>query len=540
MTKSIPLWKTLFLAIVLLAVTSLPAWAAETTPSLSQEEIAAAKARLAELNKQDYLSEMFRTVAKLVKPAVVEIHVAKWVKEPEMPDMEEFMRRFFGDDVPFEFRYRTPTPSPQMPQPKLRQYQMRGLGSGVVVDAKNGYVLTNYHVVAGADDPNKVKDQVKIVLADNREFKAQWVRSDPQTDLAVIKIDANDLVEAPLGDSDKAEVGDWVLAIGAPQRLPETVTSGIISAKGRTTGVGPVYQSFIQTDAAINRGNSGGPLVNMRGEVIGINNSIATVSGGNEGIGFAIPSNMAKGVMQQLVEKGKVTRGYLGVAIQDIDSRGLAQSLGLPDMQGALISQVMKDTPADKAGLKDGDVIVKVDGQTVASANELRNTVARIAPGTAVKLEIYRDGKKQTVEVIVAAQPKVLAQAGMREEESETPAEATTNRFGLKVATLTEEMARQANYKAPLEGVIITDVADGSDAREQGLRPGMVILDVQGKKVETAEEFEQAISGEAAAKGVRLRLTDPGGGRRYFFIQPMEKQPAEKQPAEKQPAEKAK
>jgi serine protease Do len=534
MTKVISLGKTFFLAVVLLVAMSLPAWAAEAAGPLSPEEVAAAKARLADLSKQDYLSEMFRTVAKLVKPAVVEVRVAKWVREPEIPDMEEFMKRFFGEDVPFEFRYRTPAPQPQMPPPHFRQFQMRGLGSGVVVDAKNGYVLTNYHVVAGADDPNKVKDQVKVVLADNREFKAVWVRSDPLTDLAVIKIDANDLVEAPLGDSDKAEVGDWVLAIGAPQRLPETVTAGIISATGRTTGIGPTYQSFIQTDAAINRGNSGGPLVNMRGEVIGISNSIATVSGGNEGIGFAIPSNMAKGVMQQLIEKGKVTRGYLGVAIQNIDSRGLAQSLGLPDMQGALISQVIKNAPADKAGLQDGDVIVKIDGQPIASANELRNAVARVAPATTVKVDIYRDGKKKTVEVTVAAQPKELTQAGMKEEqEGETPAETATDRFGLKVATLTEEAAHQAGYKEPLKGVIITEVTDGSDAQEQGLRSGMVILDVQGKKVETAEEFEQAISGESAAQGVRLRLTDPSGGRRYFFIQPMEKQPAEKQPAEK-------
>ena len=197
---------------------------------------------------------------------------------------------------------------------------MRGLGSGVVVDAANGYVLTNFHVVAGAD-------QVKVALADGREFKAAWVRSDPLTDVAIIKITADGLVAATLGDSDQVQVGDWVLAIGAPQRLPETVTAGIVSAKGRNTQSGPMYQNFIQTDAAINRGNSGGPLVNMRGEVIGINNSIASISGGNEGIGFAVPSNMAKTVMAQLVEKGKVTRGYLGVYLQDIDSQGLAESL---------------------------------------------------------------------------------------------------------------------------------------------------------------------------------------------------------------------
>ncbi len=509
-------WKTLFFVLVLSVAVSVAAWAAGTTQPMSQEQTAAARARLAELNKQDYLSELFRTVAKLVKPAVVEVRVTKWIRQPEMTDPEEFLKRFFGDDVPFEFHFRSPTPSPRSrPQPRLRQFQMRGLGSGVVVDAENGYVLTNYHVVAGAD-------QVKVVLADNREFETEWVRSDPQTDLAIIKIKAENLTQAPLGDSDKVEVGDWVLAIGAPQQLPETVTAGIVSAKGRTTGIGPMYQNFIQTDAAINRGNSGGPLVNMQGEVIGINNSIVTVSGGNEGIGFAIPSNMARSVMQQLVEKGKVTRGYLGVMIQDVDSQGLAQNLHLPDTRGALVSEAKADSPAIKAGLKEGDFIVGIDGQAVADSQELRNAVARIQPGTTVKVDYYRDGEKQTAEVAIAPQPKEMTQLAGEEEESEATTQPTASRFGLEVATLTEDLARQSGYKEPLKGVLVTDVAPGSDAQEQGLRPGMVILDVQGRKVEMAEEFEKAISDEAAAKGIRLRVTDPGGGRRFVFIQPME------------------
>jgi serine protease Do len=498
---------------------------ATTTQPMSQEEVTAARARLAELNKQDYLSEQFRTVAKLVKPAVVEVRVAKWIRQPAMPesewtDPEEFLKRFFGEDAPFEFYFRSPNQprrwSPSRPGLSPRQFQMRGLGSGVVVDAQNGYVLTNYHVVAGAD-------QVKVVLADNREFKAEWIRNDPQTDLAIIKIEADNLFQAPLGDSDKVEVGDWVLAIGAPQQLPETVTSGIVSAKGRTTGIGPMYQNFIQTDAAINRGNSGGPLVNMQGEVIGINNSIATVSGGNEGIGFAIPSNMARSVMQQLIEKGKVTRGYLGVLIQDVDSRGLSENLRLPDTRGALVAEVKADSPAAKAGLKEGDFIVGIDGQAVADTQELRYTVAKIQPGTTVKLDYYRDGEKRTADVTIAPQPRELTGlGGVEEEGEEATTQAAADRFGLEVETLTEESARQAGYKTTLRGVLITDVAPGSDAQEQGLRPGMVIFDVQGKKVETVEEFDKAISDGAAAKGIRLRVTAPGGGRRFVFIQPME------------------
>ncbi|MCJ7543708.1 MAG: Do family serine endopeptidase [Phycisphaerae bacterium] len=516
MRKPIHAWAVSVLVAALLAAAS-PVWAAGTTQPMTQEQIAAARARLEELNKQDYLSELFRTVAKLVKPAVVEVRVSKWIRQPEMPDIEDFMKRFFDEEFPpnespYQYRFRV-VPRRQ-PRIAPREFQMRGLGSGVVVDAANGYVLTNFHVIAGAD-------QVTVVLADGREFKAEWTRSDPLTDLAIIKIAADGLVAAPLGDSDQVEVGDWVLAIGAPQRLPETVTAGIVSAKGRNTRSGPMYQNFIQTDAAINRGNSGGPLVNMRGEVVGITNSIASVSGGNEGIGFAVPSNMAKSVMAQLIETGKVTRGYLGVYIQDIDSQGLAESLGLPDRHGALVVDVKADSPAGQAGLKTGDVIVRIGDESVPDSQELRYAAARIQPGTVVRVDYYRDKKKHSLDVTIVAQPKELAGSPEGKETEEEPASRpVAGRFGLTVATLTEDLARECGYEPPLEGVLITDVASASDAGEQGLQPGMVILDAQGRPVRTAEEFERAISAEDAAKGIRLRVAEPGGGKRFVFVRP--------------------
>jgi len=485
-----------------------PLWGAtaETNP-------AAARSELAELRKHDDLSALFRAVAKAVRPAVVEVRVTKFVREP---DMEDFLRRFFGDDMPFRFQLpdqdegRSPglrrRPSPQ--QPRQRQF---GLGSGVIVDAANGYILTNYHVVGEADE-------VEVVLADGRKFDAEWVRSDMQTDLAIVKITPDRLTQAPLGDSDKAEVGDWVLAIGAPRGLAQTVTAGIISAKGRSRiGSRQMYQSFIQTDAAINRGNSGGPLVNMSGEVIGINNSIASYSGGNEGIGFAIPSNMAGKVMSQLIDKGKVVRGFLGVEIRDIEDDGLAESFGLPNRQGALVERVRPDSPAAQAGLKEGDFIVSVNGTVVANSNELRNTVADLEVGKAVSLEIYRDGKKQTLDIMIGSQPKDMAWS---EEEGGSTAEVTAEKFGLKVATLTEALAKESGYKDTVKGVLIVEVEPGSDAEEQEIRPGMIITHVKDQEIATAEQFKEATSSEEAAKGIRLRVRDSNGVKRFAFLRP--------------------
>jgi serine protease Do len=461
----------------------------------------AARDRLAELSKQDSLSPLFREVSKAVKPAVVEIRVTKWVRQPSR---EELFRRFFGDEAPFGPGMR-PAPRPDDARP--RRHAVRGLGSGVIVDAENGYILTNNHVVDGADE-------VEVVLSDDRKVVSEWVRTDRATDVAVVKIKPGRLHEAPLGDSDKLQVGDWVLAFGSPRGLTATVTAGIVSATGRAASTSLQYQDYIQTDAAINSGNSGGPLVNTRGEVVGLNNAISTRSGGNEGIGFSIPSNMIKGIMKQLVETGTVARGYLGVRIQDVDS-GLAKSFNLPHTEGALVSEVADDTPAAKAGLKAGDFITTVNDRKVANVNELRNTVAAIAPGTKIGLKVVREGKTVDVPVTLGKLPDNLAAASGFDGPSDT---ADSDRFGLAVKDLTPALAREYKLPGDVEGVVVVEVDEASDAAEKGLEEGMVITHVGGKAVTSAGEFAKAI--EDQDDGVRLRVRLPRGGQRFFFIKP--------------------
>ena len=479
--------------------------------AVAVEQNRADRTALTELAKYDQLSALFRAVSKAVTPAVVEVRVTKKVAVPRGPNMDDFMRRFFDDGSPFHrgrpSQRRRGRPNDSRPK---REYFSRGLGSGMIVDAANGYVLTNNHVVADADT-------VEVILHDKRQFKAQWVRRDGQTDLAVIKIKADNLIEAPLGDSDKMAVGDWVLAIGSPRGLQHTVTAGIISAKSRVTGQ-TSYENMLQTDAAINRGNSGGPLVNMKGEIIGINNSIATYSGGNEGIGFAIPANMARRIMTQLIENGKVVRGFLGVGIQDVTNKLLARSFKLPHTKGALITTVAKGTPAERAKLREQDFIVRIDGKDVASVNELRNVVANIKPGKTVEMVIYRGGERMPVKITIAPQPADMAGAFGVSPRGE---KAARDRYGLKVQTLTGELAARGGYDESLKGVIITGVKPGSDAAEQGLRAGMVITQVMDKAVTTADEFVRALSGKNARSGVRLRVVNPGGGRRFVFITPV-------------------
>jgi serine protease Do len=475
--------------------------------------VRAARSELAELSEQDRLSGLsglFNKVAMAVKPAVVEVRVSKKVPAGGggRDEFEEFLRRHFGEEGSPFGRPRTPGPP--------REYSQRGLGSGVIVDAKNGYIVTNYHVVVGADE-------VRVVLADKRVFQAEWVRVDPQTDLAVVKIKPDRLIEAPLGDSDRMRVGHLVMAIGAPRELAQTVTTGIISAKGRSgLGVGTsranMYQNYLQTDAAINRGNSGGPLVNMGGEVVGINNSILSYSGGFEGIGFAIPSDMVKHVLKQLIENKKVVRGYLGVRIQDVDER-LARSFKLPDTKGALVASVARGTPAAKGGIQDGDFIVAVGGKPTPDVNRLRHVVAEIAPGKAVDVTVYRDGRKKTLKVTLEVQPDNMVAAGPPSRPG--PPERTASwRFGLTVATLTGELAAKAGYDKDARGVLVTGVRATSDAAEQGIARGMLITRAGGKAVATAGEFARALAGKDAAGGVRLRVETPDGGRRFVFVTP--------------------
>ncbi|KPK81277.1 MAG: hypothetical protein AMJ81_10725 [Phycisphaerae bacterium SM23_33] len=469
----------------------------------------AVREELGKLSQRDQLSELFRAVAKVAKPAVVEVYVKKRVRMPRMFDMDDFFRRFFEDRVP-----QAPgEPAPPRTTPRRERYYVQpNLGSGVIVDAENGYVLTNHHVVGGADE-------VEVVMADGKKYEAEWVRSDWQTDLAVVKIKSGRLAALPLGDSDKMEVGDWVLAIGAPRGLEQTVTAGIISAKGRKAGAQP-YENFLQTDAAINRGNSGGPLVNMRGEIIGINSRIISASGGNEGLGFAIPSNMAKKVMRQLVDKGTVVRGYLGVEFQEVEDEELAKSFNLPGTKGVLVTEVREDSPAAKAGVQQDDFIVAVDGKPVANGDELRERIADIAPGKEARITLYRKGEQKTVAVTVGKQPEDMLAGLEPEPEKERP-----KRYGLEVATLTRELADRYGYDKKTAGVLITDVEPDSDAAEKGLQPGMVIDQVNGKAVSSTDEFTAALAAvkkDAAVRVRVVRLVQPGSNeyRRYVMISP--------------------
>ena len=481
-----------------------PAMAGRVAYAMEVGKVEAVRKNLERLSKHDQLSGLFREVAKAVKPAVVEIRVTKKFTT-EMPDMEDFFRRFF-DDNRMPFRHR------RVPAPKKREFFRRGLGSGVVIDAGKGYIMTNYHVVAGAN-------KSEVVLGDGRKLDIEWTRSDPQTDLAIVKVKPERLIDAPLGDSDAVQVGDWVLAIGAPEGLPQTVTAGIISAKGRQDGQPNRYQNFLQTDAAINHGNSGGPLVNMKGQVIGINTAIVSRTGVNEGIGLSIPSNMAGRVMKQLIDHGKVTRGFLGIAFQTVDEK-LAKSMGLPGTEGVLVTQVAKGGPADKGGIEAEDFIVSVDGKAITGTQALRHQVANIAPGTRVKIVVYREGKKKTLTVTLALQPKDMTAAFVDRPVGEAD---LAESYGLKVTTLDPKAAEKAGFKKDATGVLIAEVAEGSAAAEQGLRAGMLITRVGNKDVRTAEEFAAILGDKDAAGGVRLRVADPTGAVRFVFITPKKK-----------------
>ena len=471
-------------------------------------QVAQLREKLVTMSQDDKLSPLFNTVAEAVKPSVVVIRVTKKVRMggggfmfPGFgnlpPDVEEELRRRFGENHPY-FQQRKG-------RGQDRYFRQHGQGSGVIIDAENGYILTNDHVVGDADD-------VKVILADEREFDAEWIRRDKRTDLAVVKIKADNLIASPLGDSDQAKVGHWVLAIGAPFGLAQTVTSGIVSAKGRANFQGNnAYQSFIQTDAAINRGNSGGPLVNMRGEVIGINTMIVSPSGAHDGVGFAIPSNMARNIMKQLIDNGTVRRGYLGVGIQDM-SQDYAASLGLPNAHGGLITQVQPDSAAAKAGLELEDVITAINGKELLNANELKNTVATFAPGTKVTLTVIRGGKTISVDVVLGNNPDDEATAttapATQEAAKPQPIEAL-EKLGLSVQNLDAESAKQLGYAADVKGVLIAAVEEESDAWESQLRRGMVITNVGKTAIANVDELVAA-------------LRDSQGGAYFVFLKPKE------------------
>jgi serine protease Do len=452
----------------------------------AKAEVAAEKLQTAK-----ELSTAFSQVAEVLKPSVVSIRSEKIIKPQERIPRGFEGHRFFGDEF-FERFF-----NGRQPQQKRKK---RGLGSGVIV-SEDGYILTNAHVVKGAD-------KVITKLSDKREIEAEVVGTDIKTDLAVIRIDANNLHPATLGDSDNLHIGEWVVAAGTPFGLSHTITTGIVSAKGRANVGIAEYEDFIQTDAAINPGNSGGPLVNLRGEVIGINTAILSASGGYMGIGFAIPSNMAESIMNSLIEKGKVVRGYIGVYMQDL-TKNLARSFDYDSTEGVLVSDVIEDTPAAESDLQEGDIIVEYRGKQVKDINDLHSWVAETEPGTDVELRLFRDGEYKTIELTVGERGEEVAAA----EEEAQPAE----NIGMAVRNLTTELAQRLGLETT-EGVIVVEVEQFSIAAEAGIRPKDVIIRVEGEPVTNVREFRQAIAANDLDEGIRLVVLTRGM-KRFVFLQ---------------------
>ena len=456
--------------------------------------VAAAAAQDAGIESLRESGRAFRSVAKQVSPAIAFIQVEKEVSQQSQrnpfegtPFGDEFLRRFFGE--PYQ---RSPQETPKR--------RASGQGSGFLI-SDDGYIMTNNHVVGGAD-------KVTVQLLDGREYDAKIIGTDPPTDVALIKIEADEkLPYLKLGNSDQLEVGDWVLAFGNPFGLSHTLTAGIVSAKGRS-GIGlNDYENFIQTDAAINPGNSGGPLVNLEGEVVGMNTAIFSRSGGYMGIGFAIPINMAERIRSQLIENGSVQRGRIGVYIQDLD-KDLAESFGLDQRSGILIAQVMDDSPAQKAGLKQGDIVLELNGDKVSKVANFRNRVSLTAPGTKIKLLVLRDGDKKTLQVEVGALDDVTNTAS---------AEATDQlpKLGMTLQKLTPELAEQLGYENA-QGVVVTNVDTDSLAARAGIRRGDLIEEVNRSPVSSPDQVKKLIT-ESSKKTVLL-LVRQGEASRYLAL----------------------
>lgn len=440
----------------------------------------------------------FAEIADTALPAVVNISTARKLAPaaqpgPEPPFAEnspfgEFFRHFFE-------RYGAPS------------REVHALGSGFIIDP-DGYVVTNHHVIEDASD-------VTVILDDGSKYPATVVGADTKTDLALLKIDADEpLPSVQFGESDAARVGDWVLAVGNPFGLGGTVTAGIISARGRTLGAGP-YDDFLQIDAPINRGNSGGPTFGMSGKVIGINTAIYSPNGGSVGIGFAIPASLAKPVIQQLREQGKVVRGWLGVRVQEVDP-DLAEGLGLQSANGALVASVQPGSPAADAGLQQGDVIGGLDDTEIETMRDLPRLVAALKPGTSVELRVWRDDHTKTVEVTLGRMP---SEQHMAANANEAPSRKIGRDLGVSLTALTPSIHGQFGIPEGVEGVLVTGVRSGSSAAEKGIRPGDVIVKVGGAKVRTPSEI---VSGVAAAREERrdavVLLVNHKGNQRFVAL----------------------
>lgn len=427
----------------------------------------------------DMLSKASQAMAEVtaaVKPAVVNISSIQTIKTQAIQSPffnDPFFRRFFGD----EFGNAG----------KPREHKQESLGSGVIVN-RDGYILTNNHVVKNADE-------IKVKLSDKREFKGKVIGADPKTDIAVVKIDSDHLPVVKLGDSDKLRAGETVIAIGNPFGLNQTVTSGIVSATGRANVGVADYEDFIQTDAAINPGNSGGALINVKGELVGINTAMFSTSGGYQGVGFAIPSNMARAVMESLINRGKVIRGWLGISIQPI-TPDLAKQFSIKDEKGTLIGDVTENSPAEKAGIKRGDVIVEFNGREVDEPAALRNMVAGTLPETEVSLKVLRDGKPLSLKVTIGELPA---------EAQKLSAKYDNILKGVHIQDITPEQRKGLNIPKRVSGVIIAEIEAGSDA-ESVLAKDDVIIELNKKKIGNVNDYEETVSGIKSSEDVLLLI----------------------------------
>jgi len=432
-------------------------------------------------------SKAFADVAEKAKPAVVTIITDKIVS---LSQYEDFGFFFY-----------------QPGQPRQKEFKTNAIGSGVIIDSKKGYILTNNHVI---DD----MDGIKVKLFDKREFEATIIGTDPKTDLAVLKIEANDLIDISLGNSDEARVGEWVMAVGSPfsENLSHTVTTGIISALGRSNIMNSQsYEDFIQTDAAINPGNSGGALISMDGKLIGINTAIAT--GGyeksNRGVGFAIPSNMVKRIMSDLIDKGFVTRAWLGVFIQELDSE-TAKGLNIKTRNGALITDVVDGGPAEEGGIQEGDVIIAFNDQLISDPSNLKNVVSLTPPNTKNRVKVIRDGSKQIVEVLLAELPDEVQNFSVRDK-------VRSNEFGLQLKEITDSLQKKYNLEDS-NALVVTKIDKDGEAYSKGIREGDIVKRVGTEKVETVKAFKRLID-KSREKGTLLLLVKkPNGGSKFYTL----------------------
>ncbi len=462
----------------------------------------------------------YRDVVKQVLPAVVSIERRfkplahnKSSRAPQVPEMQQLFKKFsapgfLGNQVPEELRKFFDEPPQQMPETP-RQH---GFGSGFLIDPK-GVIVTNHHVVAGADE-------VLVELRDGRKFVSKDIHGDAKTDLAIVRIASKEpLPFLKFGDSSAMEIGDRVLAIGAPFGLTGTVTCGIVSAKGRNIHLN-MYEDFLQTDAAINPGNSGGPLVNLNGEVIGVNSAIKSRSGGSQGVGLAIASNLARNVSEKLLKDGTVHRGYLGVSIKDLNPE-VASRLGVENRKGVLAAKVFAGSPAAKAGMKDGDILVSLDGKSVASGRDLQNIVAGLPLHRPVNVVVLRDGQREELKVTIEEQPSAFGSIG-EPANGEPKSERATelDNLGVEIEDLTSETAKAFGYPASTRGVVVTQVQPDSPAAEAGLRRGMLLVKIDKKRVADANAVRETVAKAKTEKGVLLQVSSPEGGTEYLVLTP--------------------